>query len=233
MKKMLQFFVMGFAIKIFATVPVIALAQDNVSTQQLLNYNPPLRGAPLSRIGAGTRGVTMANGFTLCAIAPDHTGLTTRAQPELNWFMSKATGPLEFSLVDSWTQHTVFQKQFTPQQNDGVHSFKLADFGVTLEPSVRYEWRIAMVAADDTLVSGKIRYIEPSLPLQTALEQADADEYAAIYARQGIWYDAIAALSRQIAENPRDLVLWQQRAALLEQVELPKAAAYDWRMALR
>ena len=233
MKKMLQFFAVGLVITTFATIPMVVLAQDSSLVRQLLNYNPPLRGAPLSRTAAGTRGITTASGLVLCALAPDHTGLTTHSQPELNWFMSEAVGPFEFSLIDSWTQHTVFSTQFTPRQGDGIHSFNLADYGITLEPSVRYEWRLTIVAADDILVSGKIRYIEPSLPLQTTLEQAGPDKYAAIYAQQGIWYDAMAALSHQIAQNPGNLILWQQRATLLEQVELPKAAAYDWQMALR
>jgi len=52
-----------------------------------------------------------------------------------------------------------------------------------------------------------------------------AGETPAIYAAQGFWYDAIAALSQLIDSNPGDKTLREQRADLLEQVRLTAAAA--------
>ena len=54
----------------------------------------------------------------------------------------------------------------------------------------------------------------------------------ALYAGAGIWYDAIDELSRLIAAQPENRELRIQRAALLEQVGLTEAAAFD-RAALR
>jgi Flp pilus assembly protein TadD len=49
---------------------------------------------------------------------------------------------------------------------------------------------------------------------------------ARIYAEEGVWYDAIDALSRAIEKSPNDAALREQRAALLEQVGLQAAANY-------
>jgi hypothetical protein len=50
---------------------------------------------------------------------------------------------------------------------------------------------------------------------------------ARLYAAEGLWYDAIAALSELIDTRPQDTTLRQQRNTMLEQEGLTEAAAYD------
>ncbi|MHC4422536.1 MAG: DUF928 domain-containing protein, partial [Planctomycetota bacterium] len=54
------------------------------------------------------------------------------------------------------------------------------------------------------------KLLEPSTSRPHALAEA------------GIWYDAIDSLSQQIDAAPGNRILWNQRAALLEQVGLPE-----------
>jgi Domain of Unknown Function (DUF928) len=59
------------------------------------------------------------------------------------------------------------------------------------------------------------------------VKQASPAQLPALYAQAGIWYDAIDQLSSQISANQSDRQLRERRAALLEQVGLKDAAAFD------
>ena len=63
--------------------------------------------------------------------------------------------------------------------------------------------------------------------LAAQLNGASKSRLPFLYAEAGFWYDAIATLSEQIDANPADRDLREQRAALLEQVGLKAAAAYE------
>jgi len=52
-------------------------------------------------------------------------------------------------------------------------------------------------------------------------------EAASFYAQQGIWYDALAALTAGIEAQPQNSQLREQRAALLDQVGLAEVAARE------
>ena len=66
----------------------------------LLSYKVPLRGAPATRVGGGTRGAAEAT-FALSVLAPDHTGYTVREKPTIYWYVSKAitTSPVELTVT--------------------------------------------------------------------------------------------------------------------------------------
>jgi hypothetical protein len=63
--------------------------------------------------------------------------------------------------------------------------------------------------------------------LTERLQVVLAGERPAVFAENGIWYEALDTLSRMIADQPtrRDLKLL--RALLLDQVNLPEAAEFD------
>jgi hypothetical protein len=52
-------------------------------------------------------------------------------------------------------------------------------------------------------------------------------QWPAVYAEAGLWYDAIDQLSKQIGADRGNRALREQRAALLDQVGLRDAAAFD------
>ena len=113
----------------------------------------------------------------------------------------------------------------------GIHAFRLADHGVALKPGVEYQWFVAVVhnaaqRSNDVLAGGTIKRVTDN-PVQAQLKQASPAQLPALYAGAGIWYDAIDQLSRQISANQSDRQLRERRAALLEQVGLREAAAFD------
>lgn len=182
---------------------------------------PPLGGAPTSRVSGGSRG-TENSGLSLIVLAPESTGLTSRAQPTLYWYSSKGLStPLEFALNDERSVKPLVELKVTAPR-PGIHAFRL---NYNLKPDVEYQWSIAAVAdpnqrASDTIASGYIRRVQPSAALAGQLNRASKRELPFLYAREGLWYDAFATLSEQIDDDPTDRGLRDQRAALLEQVKL-------------
>jgi hypothetical protein len=191
-------------------------------------YKPPMRGAPATRIGGASRGGPDSE-LILSVLVPESTGLTSRAQPTLYWYSSKALStPLEFTLNDEQSIKPLVELK-VPANQPGIHALKLK---YTLKPEVEYSWTIAAVAdpdqrAGDTLASGTIQHMPPSATLAAQLKDANPQQQLFLYAQEGFWYDALATLSEQIAAQPANRSLREQRAALLDQIELKAAAAYD------
>ena len=192
-------------------------------------YTPPLRGAPASRVGGGTRSAGAAR-LSIEVIAPDHTGLTSAGQPTLYWYASETVStPLEFTLIAVDAEKPVIERRLPPIPSPGVQSVALASFGATLKPGTEYEWFVSAVSepdqrSRDVTAGGSIRRTDADSALRAQLAQADARSVPVLYAQAGYFYDAVESLSKLIDRNPGDAALRGQRAALLEQVGLPKIA---------
>jgi hypothetical protein len=109
---------------------------------------------------------------------------------------------------------------------------RLAEYDVSLAIGVTYQWFVALIRdptqrSKDIVARGRIERIKLPEALHTRLAQAREGEAPALYAGAGLWYDALTALADLIETTPQDAEFRQQRAALLEQVGLLEAAAYD------
>jgi hypothetical protein len=81
---------------------------------------------------------------------------------------------------------------------------------------------------DDVTRSAVIRRIEaPESLVEKMLTLGSTVDRAVEYAKSGIWYDALAAVSDQIDAAPTDAVVRNLRAQMCDQVNLPQVAAYD------
>ncbi len=200
---------------------------------KVARYRSPRRNPRRRRIGGGTRGPGDPMP-TLSVLAPSHTGLTLHAQPMLYWYVSKATTyPVEVNLIEAQGRIApLFEIRLSPPVPAGVHRIRLADYGVHLAPGVRYQWSVALIRdlrsrSRDLVAGGSIERIGLVDALQARLTQAGKADKTWIYADAGIWYDAVSTLSALIDAAPQETQLREQRAALLEQVGLAAAAAYD------
>lgn len=213
----------------WSTGPAIAADAASATTPPAkrkaatIAYQPPLRGAPLSRVGGGTRSVQAAD-LQVEVLAPEHTGLTVTEQPVLYWYSSKAiSAPVEFSLVRPNVPEPVLEVRLEGPFEPGIHAINLGSHGVKLSPDTDYEWYISVVfdpaqRSNDVTAGGGIRLLAPADPTRVGLAAGTVSGPA--FAQAGVWYDAIAALSAAA-----DAAALAQRAELLEQVGLNDAAA--------
>ncbi len=226
----------GFAVLFTTLSPVLAQTQAEsiTSPNPLPVYVPPQRSAPVRRIGGGSRrpGVNVP---ALYVLAPDHTGLTTKKQPTLYWFVSgRVETEVRFVLLEEGSIDPVLETNLGAVRAGGIHKLSLADHGIALRQGVDYQWFITMVAdpvkrSKDIVSGGTIRLVEPSTRLRNGISDANNDRMGFVYADNGIWYDAIDILSSRIEQSPHDGSLRAQRAALLEQVDLTQVAVFDRR----
>jgi len=205
-------------------------------------YKPPVRGVVARRIEAGTRG-TEDTIPSLFVLAPDgHVGLTLQEQPSLFWYLSKDSEyPVEVTLIDSQGINPLIETELSPPLQAGMQRIRLVDYEVRLAPKERYQWSVALIPdagsrSQDVLSSGFIERIERNeLPAASqkqlkGIGKANPADKPLVYAEVGLWYDAVSALCDLIDTAPKGITLQalrQQRAALLDQVNLVEVAAYD------
>lgn len=210
-------------------------AQPDAQAAGSVAYKPPMRGAPLTRVGGGTRSLG-ASVLTLNVLAPGETGYTMQEKPTIYWYVSDTVNsPVELTITSTASLQDAatpaFEITLKPPVAKGVHALRLADHGIALKPDVEYQWFVAVVRnpaqrSNDVIAGGTIKRIADSA-VEPRLKQTSQAQWAAVYAEAGIWYDAIDQLSRQISADPANRQLRAQRAALLEQVGLREAAAFD------
>jgi hypothetical protein len=209
--------------------PPVSSAAPTVDASRPAVYVPPSRGTMRTRTGGGTRGPGPAP--TVSVIAPDHAGITTRAQPELAFFVSAATDArIDLTVIQADAVDPLLETTLPGPISAGVHLVRLADHGVTLAEDTSYDWSVALVLdparRDLDVAAGSAIRREPAAPAVAQALASGAPSYR-VLAGNGIWYDAIADLSDAIAAAPGDAALRAERAGLLEQVGLDAAAAFE------
>lgn len=197
-----------------------------------LKYTPPKTGGGARIDGDGGSRGPGRNLPSLYVLAPNHTALTTREQPSLFWYQTAAAQThFELTLTEPKNPKPLLRVA-TDKADGGIHRVSLAKHKVMLKPGIAYKWTIAWVPdpanrSQDVIASGSIQRIEPETKLTAALAGAKGAEKAAVYAQNGVWYDALETLSNEIDSSPKSKDLHAQRAALLEQAGLKNAAAAE------
>lgn len=193
-------------------------------------YKPPPRGAPRGRIGGGTRGPRDSL-LGLYVLAPDHTGLTATEQPDFYWHLSELTQyPIEFTLIEETAILPVVEVRISTPVRPGIQRIALSAYNVRLKENSEYRWFVAIIPdrnsrSKDILAGGFIRKITPSDAFQKRVAEESPERSPFLYAEEGIWYDALSAISNLIDAAPNDATRHRQRAELLEQVGLQEISA--------
>ena len=185
-------------------------------------YEPPRRGSPRAKVGGGQRGASAAP--TPLALAPDHLAETVEAQPSLFWYLDglPAYGSqIVFTVIDDTSVEPLAEIELELPEQPGIHRIRLADYGVTLERDVEYEWSISLVVnrqqrSRDIVANGYI--IRVSAPS----DLAGRGRSPQVYADLGLWYDALAAISDEI-DSGGTPGLMEERNSLLRSAGLEVA----------
>jgi hypothetical protein len=228
------FFVAALATAAARPVAVTAQAsQDQAVSQQqgedLPTYRPPPRGAPGGRVGGASRGTfrPAAPLPEIELVAPsDHTGLTANPAPSLYFFASgPVLWPTRLTISAPRRPNPVLEVPIAAPAAAGIYRVDLADYRIRLEPGVVYTWSVSAILdpamhARDIVASATIML--RTWNWATVAAAAPPARRAAVWAQDGVWYDAVAAAVA--AEN---LDRHQALGALLRAVGLAEPAAFD------
>lgn len=209
-----------------------------------LKYTPPKDVATGKRVDGdgGSRGpdIKLPDIYVL---APNGPATTTSEHPSLFWFQAGPmpekvikTARVEVTLLDPKKPKPLL-KVSSPLAGDkqagaGIHRLSLGKQKVTLEPGVTYKWTVALVPdpanrSQDVITSAGIQRVPAAKELEAALKNAAPGDKAAVYAQNGVWYDAVEAITAEIDKAPQDAGLRKMRGELLAANGLKDAAAYD------
>ena len=182
------------------------------------NFIPPNRGLPGRREGGGTRGCTFGTPGHLLALLPEtNLGLTTQANPRFMWYTPLSQAELvEFSLYATnpeqpQDRQLVYQATLSITGENGIASLELPiGAGVPpLEIGQAYQWTVALVcdATDrrsNLQVQGWVQRVEVDSALAAELAETCPRDRIALYAQNGLWFDALNTLVDLRRAYPED-----------------------------
>jgi hypothetical protein len=208
-------------------VPAAATAQ---SQEDEPSYRPPQRGAPGHRVGGATRGTFKVNAPlpTIELLAPsDHAGVAANPAPQLYFYASGPVyWPTQLTISAPGRPAPVLETAIPAPVAAGIYRLDLAQYHVRLEPGIIYTWSVSAILdprnrARDIAASAALLLSSPDPPAAAAVAATQPVRRAALCARAGLWYDAVAAA---VAAAPVDR--YRALSALLRQVGLAGAAAF-------
>jgi len=215
--------VAGILLSVGLELPVISGA---IAAESAVSYVPPVRGAPVRRIGGASRGADQ-NLPRLVALTPEHAGYTLKEQPTLYWYISGPTQvKVEITLIEEGKENALVEMPIDKVTGPAIHALPFAKLGIRLKKGVEYQWTVALVPnenerSNDVISGGVIKLWEGPIPAGTetggqpaSLAQAEA------LARGGIWYDAMETLNVLAAVSPSDEPVRRIRKAFLEDAGL-------------
>ncbi|MFE1746973.1 DUF928 domain-containing protein [Coleofasciculus sp. H7-2] len=125
--------------------------------------------------------------------------------------------PVEFILQDDQGNNVYKTKFIASQKQPGVVKVRLPATVAPLEVGKMYRWFFMIDCDPDAppLVEGSVQRIAPSATLKSQLQKATPRERVVLYAKQGIWHDALTALAELRIANPKDAALTADWVSLL------------------
>lgn len=191
-------------------------------------FIPPDRGLPGRREGGGTRGDCAASQIPLTALIPDtNFGKTLQEYPTFFWYVPPIeTQAAEFVLMDE-DQNEIYYTQFEIEEPGGIISISLPASGEVpaLELGKDYRWYFALICdvndrSRDIFAEGWVQRISPDPEFIDELNRIPMSDRPNLYAREGIWFDALMAFVQLRQAEPTNPTVRSDWFTFLESVDL-------------
>lgn len=222
--------------------PVIVVQHLPFNSIRQLSFNAPEPpndiNAPGDRVGGGKRGcediekqLTGSKEKQLTALVPIYgspdsglvLGVTTVEHPTF-WFYVPYSRALSASFIlQDEAEQPVYETSVSLSGTPGIVSFSLPSTSPLLAIGKRYHWYFNVNCQEQqppVFVNGWIKREELNTTLKSQLEKATPKQRVAIYAANGIWYEALTA-SAELSRIDAKRTDW---GALLQAVGLDDIA---------
>lgn len=204
----------------------VGSSTSEASKTSLFVYHPPKRGAPKSRVGGGTRNLSLVQ-----VLAPKHIGLTCQSQPRLYWYLQPGIqSHLRIKLSSTNKTVPVLNEYLPTPPSGGIQTLDLAQYSYQLKPGLIYSWQISLdpipgKSRQQLVSKSAIKFIGPD----AELDATDPHHRPYTAAERGLWYDALDWVSRLVATESDSNYWRHQRADLLNQGNLEAIAILEQR----
>ncbi len=190
---------------------------------------------PGNRVEGSMRCGEYSPPLPLIALIPQSTvGLTVSEHPTLLFYIPDANFEgvhLEFAIYDRESKNTIYEQKISIKSGDAIIAIDLSK-SPSLPPLAVgkvYSWNFSILfdpedMSNSTFVAGWIQRVAPKSEIQHQLNTVLPQQQPAIYADNGIWYEALASLAKLRCSHPNDVTLASNWESLLQQVGLSEIA---------
>lgn len=223
--------------KALLALGMTCLVTGNVVAAIAQEYQPQRRGTPQRREGAGTRmpDRCITGNKPIMPLTPsDNFGTTTSKTPVLFWYIpqtSAKTAELRIVELRGNQEEELYTTSIPLQQVPGLVMYRLpAELAAKLQTDKTYDWQFSLICSPEDpsrnpFIEGRFQLINTPAAVQTALKTAKTPrDRATVYAKAGIWYDAIATLAASRCNQPKNADLQAGWLTLLKSVKLENYA---------
>ena len=127
-------------------------------------------------------------------------------------------------IIEELGEEPLYEAELTQLQKDRAEivSFTLPPDAEPLEEGKEYEWEVVVDCPSGSNITarGRIKRLSTENEnLSNQLENATIEEYPAILAEAGVWYDSLQIMTGLMRDNPEDDILQQDWQNVLELIE--------------
>lgn len=231
---------------ILGNFPKAAMANSIVTDLGTIDYQPPPpppeRDAPGNRGGGGGRGCGPNSQPTTALIPtqkrilngnPEATTVqvwgTTLSERPTFWFdvpdERSTIKSVEFVLQDN-TDQDLYRSGIVLPETPGIVNIKLPETVTALKAGALYHWFLNITfdcPSDGSVtrqINGWVQRVAPDSKLTQLLKNATPAQQAILYAKNGIWFDALTTLGDLRRSKPKDLSAIENWNRLLQSIGL-------------
>lgn len=236
----------GLSLKLIlmASLPIGAQAQsiDTTSGDSFpsnaiasVTFDPPGNGKPKDTVGGASRDAGICPqdavnpGPAVTPVMPSNEQALTMAEhPTFFVYIPQTTAQKAMFVVRDDNEDYYYKTTLPIPTKAGVISFKLPADAPALKSGKNYKWSFVLMCSaeirpDSPWVEGEIQRIEPNSG--RTLDNLSPLERAAIYGKNGIWYDTITSLAEERRSQPDNVTLAANWENLLKSVGLGAIAS--------
>jgi hypothetical protein len=231
------------ALSFVATESNIATAENKsiyTTKKHQVTFEPPQGSKPGQTVGGASRGgqcsldSMMLEDLPFTPLLPmDSKALTTESHPTLMVYQPKTSATKALLSVKDATENYDYQAIMPISDRSGIISLTIPNDAPALEVNHEYQWSLVLMCdnqlrPDSPVVQGDVMRVAANSYLTDKLAQSDLLESAALYGKEGIWYDTLASLAKLKSTSPKDQDIAASWENLLSSVGLEEVARAEF-----
>ncbi|MFB8791866.1 MAG: DUF928 domain-containing protein [Potamolinea sp.] len=215
----------GFSTKILAQSELANSSQSIPSSLFAgVTFEPPRDGKPDDTAGGASRGngcpqeIINIGGCITPLMPATNNGLTVSERPTFLLYIPETSAKEIFFSLSDENNNTHYQTKIPITGKAGIVNFQLPNNAPSLLIGKNYKWTFVLIDSqglrpDSPGVQGKIRRVEPNPVMLSQLQNKTLLERAALYGKNGIWFETLQSLAEARKSQPSDANLattWQE-----------------------